>query len=341
MPAIIESPETISRNIKEWNVPVPEQEYMVLIHCSTYNHGKYIKDALEGFVGQITDFPFCAIVIDDASSDNNAAIIRAYAEQYPNIIKPICLGYNHMQNGLSRNPYFDSWHNSAKYIAQCEGDDYWIDPLKLQKQVDFLETHPEYSLCCSDASIVTERGELDWGRYDVDCQIPAKDIILGGGLWVQTASLLYRTELTKMTYPKCHVGDYPLQIFAAIIGKVYWFAEKQVVYRYQVGGSWTNMSKDTPCNERNIAGWQSEINMLREMDALSNGQYHCYFEKRIAMYVSGIMNRYRADIPKLTTIFKNEIALFDTIQKIKLFILRLRLGKIYDVLSSAYHKLSK
>lgn len=143
----------IEENFVKWKIPRPTQDYMVVVHCSTYNHGKYIEDAIKGFVMQQTDFPFCAIIIDDGSTDDAPNIIRRYAENYPEIIKPILLGENHMQYGKSRNPYFDEWHNAAKYIAFCEGDDYWTDSLKLQRQVDFLEEHEDYSLSSENGVI--------------------------------------------------------------------------------------------------------------------------------------------------------------------------------------------
>lgn len=120
---------------------------MVTIRCITYNHEPYIRQCLEGFVMQKTNFRFEAIVHDDASTDGTAAIIREYAEKYPNIIKPIFEAENqHSKRDGSLTRIMDAYMN-GKYIAMCEGDDYWIDPLKLQKQVDFLEANPEYVMC--------------------------------------------------------------------------------------------------------------------------------------------------------------------------------------------------
>lgn len=146
----------IDENFVKWNIPRPDKDYRVVVHCSTYKHESYIEDALKGFVMQKTNFPFCAIVIDDGSPDRTPAIIKQYAASYPDIIKPILLGENHMQHGMSRNPYFEEWHKRTKYIAMCEGDDYWTDPHKLQKQVDFLDTHPEYVLCCHRYKILNQ-----------------------------------------------------------------------------------------------------------------------------------------------------------------------------------------
>lgn len=119
---------------------------MVTIRCITYNHEPYIRQCLEGFVMQKTNFRFEAIVHDDASTDGTAAIIREYAAKYPDIIKPIYETENqYSKHDGSLRRIMDA-HMRGKYIALCEGDDYWIDPLKLQKQVDFLEANPEYGL---------------------------------------------------------------------------------------------------------------------------------------------------------------------------------------------------
>jgi len=127
-------------------------EILVTIRCLVYNHEPYLRQCLDGFVMQKTNFKFEAIVHDDASTDNSAAIIKEYAEKYPDVIKPIYETenqYSKRDGSLSRI-INKAIAPSSKYIAYCEGDDYWTDPLKLQKQVDFLETHPDYSICSHD-----------------------------------------------------------------------------------------------------------------------------------------------------------------------------------------------
>lgn len=119
-----------------------------------YNHEKYIRDTLDGFVMQKTNFPFVAIVHDDASTDGTTAIIHEYAEKYPDIVLPIYETDNQYSksNGvLGRIMRTAANVTGAKYVAMCEGDDYWIDPLKLQKQVEFLDSHPDYSMCFGNA----------------------------------------------------------------------------------------------------------------------------------------------------------------------------------------------
>ena len=121
---------------------------LVTIRCLVYNHEPYLRQCLDGFVMQRTNFPFEAIVHDDASTDGSAAIIREYAEKYPDIIKPIYETENQYSKGTLGDIMLEAGHPKAKYIAYCEGDDYWTDPNKLQLQVDFLESHPDSYMTC-------------------------------------------------------------------------------------------------------------------------------------------------------------------------------------------------
>lgn len=122
---------------------------MVSICCITYNHEPYIRDCLEGFLMQKTNFPFEVLIHDDASTDHTADIIREYEAKYPDIIKPICQTENQWSKGRGPLRDFLLPMVSGKYIALCEGDDYWVDPRKLQKQFDFMECHPGYSVCAT------------------------------------------------------------------------------------------------------------------------------------------------------------------------------------------------
>ena len=130
---------------------------LVAIHCLVYNHEPYLRDCFEGFVMQQTDFPFVAIVHDDASTDGSAAVIREYEQKYPHIFKPIYETenqYSKHDGSLGRIMNAAIEATGAKYVAMCEGDDYWIDPLKLKKQVDILEADESLMLCCTNCSVV-------------------------------------------------------------------------------------------------------------------------------------------------------------------------------------------
>lgn len=130
-----------------------EEPILVAIQCFVYNHEPYLRECLDGFIMQKTNFRYVAIVHDDCSIDDSAAIIREYEKKYPEIIKPIYETenlYSKHDGSLTRIADEATFKTGAKYVAKCEGDDYWIDPLKLQKQVDFLEGHPEVGLCYTD-----------------------------------------------------------------------------------------------------------------------------------------------------------------------------------------------
>ncbi len=130
---------------------------LLSIVCLAYNHADFIRDTLDGFIGQQTDFPFEVIVHDDASTDGTAAIIAEYAARYPNVIRPIYQRENQYQKGV---PFSTALFAQAggKYIAYCEGDDYWTDPRKLQLQVDFLEAHRDYVMTYHDAFMFNSQG---------------------------------------------------------------------------------------------------------------------------------------------------------------------------------------
>lgn len=125
---------------------------LLTIRCFTYNHAPYIRQCLEGFVMQRTTFPFEAIIHDDASTDETAEIVREYANRYPDIIKPIFETENQYSKHDGTIVRIMNKYTKGKYIAYCEGDDYWTDPLKLQKQVDFLESHPQYGIVRTNVS---------------------------------------------------------------------------------------------------------------------------------------------------------------------------------------------
>lgn len=346
----------------------PKKEYKALVKCLTYNQSKYIQETLNGFVIQKTNFPFVCLVMDDASTDGEQDIIREWMEsecemscaEVIDIPASIVYIVPHKQNSSCTFAFYflknnlhklsqekvkliNPWRKCCEYEAVCEGDDYWIDSLKLHKQVTFLDENPDYTMCCTDAIIQTNQSELDWARYNEDKTIPVEDIIIGGGLFIQTTTILFRTKLkSDEEYPdfakRCHVGDYPLQIYAALTGKVYWFASKMAVYRYQVGNSWTSINNAKICTDNMVKGWQSEIYMLQGMDNLSQRKYHDVFNKRIAIYVFSILCGYHADIKKLTSIFENEIRLLSFGQKLKIYLLKSRFYKFYDLLSKVYHK---
>lgn len=254
----------------------------VSVICNAYNHEKYIRSALDGFVMQKTTFPFEVLIHDDASSDRTAEIIREYEIKYPDIIKPIYSTenqYSKNDGSLSRIQYGRA---QGKYIALCEGDDYWTDPLKLQKQYDLLESNPGVDICATSAK--TERNGEIVGRVSPssrDTLFSLEEVILGGGGFVATASIMYRTNIREDSLPffKVLKLDYTTQIAGAIRGGMLYLAEDTCVYRLATVGSWTNrMSNDSV---KITAHTDRVKNMLMQLDVDTSGKYHDVIMKKI------------------------------------------------------------
>ena len=218
---------------------IMEDQLKVIIRCLVYNHEPYLRDCLEGFVMQQTNFPFKAVVHDDASTDNSAAIIREYAEKYPHIIEPIYETenqYSKHDGSLGRIMNAATLGRSP-YIAYCEGDDYWIDPLKLQKQVDFLDANPDYTMCFSACKIIKEDERLQTnlqGEKIVDKDYNVSEVF---PIWiVPTASICIRElvanddRITRYDKRKLH-GDIIIILTAAHRGKIRGMKDVMIVYR--------------------------------------------------------------------------------------------------------------
>ncbi len=213
------------------NVPI------VAIKCLVFNHEPYLRDCLNGFVMQQTDFPFVAIVHDDASTDKSADIIREYAAKYPDIIRPIYETENQYSKGtLSKvmNEAVDA--TGAKYIALCEGDDYWTDPKKLQKQVDFMEAHPEYVMCFHKVDVISPREE-ERHMYDhlQEREYTAYEVY---DRWtIPTCSVVYRAACKVTQTPKGFAfGDIYLFLSLLQQGRAYCLGFVGGVYRRHTGG---------------------------------------------------------------------------------------------------------
>lgn len=225
---------------------------LVALSCITYNHEAYLRDALEGFVMQKTDFPFVAIVHDDASTDGSADIIREYAARYPDIILPIYETENQYSKGDgSVGRIMNAARNAtgAKYIAECEGDDYWTSPLKLQKQIDFLESHPDYSMCFHNATEHFENNEISDRPFAKIDTREYNGIEIYENWIVPTASVIVRKGvfessiyLSAKKNKRFIFGDIVLFLSAASLGKVYGMEGVMSVYRRHAEGATHNFS---------------------------------------------------------------------------------------------------
>ena len=218
------------------------QDIKVTIRCITYNQKDYIRQCLDGFVMQRTNFRFEAIVHDDASTDGTAEIVREYAEKYPDIIKPIFETENQYSKHDGSLGRIMNANTRGKYVAICEGDDYWTDPLKLQKQADFLDANPQCSLTyhacknvfstpCKVNILCGESVKESYSYIDILSFYP-----------FQTATVMYRKEiLNSDLYKKaqaigCPAGDQILFLTASRLGTIEGVNEKMSVYRRHEGG---------------------------------------------------------------------------------------------------------
>ena len=301
---------------------------LVSINCLVYNHEPYLRDCFEGFIKQKTSFQIEILVHDDASTDHSVDIIREYTAKYPDLFKPIYQKENQYSKGVRISFEYQYPRAQGKYIALCEGDDYWTDPNKLQMQVDFLEAHPEYSMCCSNAFIRSPKRTLSGARYWEDCDIPIVDMINGIYCFIQTSTFVFRHSLLDF-YPKycvnCYVGDYPLQIWAAFNGKIRYFKQKTSVYRYSHSNSFTASTYQKDVKQL-IKGMKSVLAMLQGLDAFSNFRLHKTFTKVETSFVLEKAFFYAAAkqkkgyIEEILSFFPEVSQSFSCHQKIDLFI---------------------
>jgi len=228
-------------------------EPVVTICCITYQHAPFIRQALEGFLMQRTDFPFEVIVHDDASKDRTAEIVREMSEQDPRI-RPVLRETNIKSTGV---PVFPILYGMArgKYIAVCEGDDYWTDPLKLQKQVDFLEAHPEYVVTYHDASIVDREGRLlNASKVPADKKRDhTAEELQRNETFILMLSMMFRAvpELVDPIHEHRGIpnGDNFITSILGCYGKGKYLADiSPAVYRQHSGGVWS--SQDQASRER-------------------------------------------------------------------------------------------
>lgn len=258
-----------------------KQRPMVSVVCSTYNHIDYVRSALDGFVMQKCNFPIEVIVHDDASTDGTAEVVREYAERYPELITAILQTENQHSKGVSLLTTMCA-KGTGKYMAICEGDDYWTDPLKLQKQVDALEAHPEVDICTACTALSADEKIVGkCAPSDKDTVFTPEEVILGGGEFVGTCSIVIRTDLmlTMPEYRKILSCDYTTQILGSLRGGMLYLSDCMSVYRTFAKGSWTASYHAN--RDRRVAFYGKVTAMLRKLDEVTEGKYFAAIDKRL------------------------------------------------------------
>jgi glycosyltransferase involved in cell wall biosynthesis len=221
-----------------------QENIQVSILCPAYNHSIYIRDAIDSFLSQKTNFDYEIVINDDCSTDDTRTIIEEYAQKYPDIIVPIYQKENQYSKGTGIIKDILIPKARGKYIAICEGDDYWIDENKLQLQYDYLESHDECSFCVHNARLVDEHkhviGNVITSKHDGI--ISTSDVIINGGDYIATSSLFARKPSTIPSYFDVISLDYTWQIFFASLGDyTYCFKKAMSVYRIGSIGSWSSL----------------------------------------------------------------------------------------------------
>ena len=264
----------------------------VSVICNAYNHGKYIRDALNGFVMQKTDFRFEILIHDDASTDNTADIIREFEAEYPDKIKPIYQTENQYSKNVWITDVYQLRRSKGKYIAICEGDDYWTDPDKLQKQYDALEAHPEIDICVHASTLVNASDGSVSGTVEHGSEvtvIPAQNVIEGGGDFVSTNSIFVRREILtdRRKFVDVCPLDYTYQISGALRGGMLYLPDNMSAYRVSVPGSWSVSNNK---NRRgNLAFVKELMAGLKQLDTDTDKKYHGIIsKKRFRLFLSKV-----------------------------------------------------
>lgn len=272
---------------------------LVSIYCLTYNHEKYIRDCLDGFLMQRTDFPFEVIVHDDASTDSTQAIIREYAKKYPDIIIPIYQTVNQFQQHVPIIKQFILPKVHGKYVAICEGDDYWTDSNKLQSQVSLLENHPECHFCvCGVQEVMLNK--TPFGAFhpsvEIDKEIIDSDyfIQLTSTYSFQTSSYLMRFDDWKiyMEDPPefktvSDIGDLPMLLYFGSMGKIAYVNKVMSCYRRGAPNSYST-KKNQWTVEHRISHYQKQINVWKLFDNYSQQRFHEICMPKIAQNMFGM-----------------------------------------------------
>lgn len=237
-------PEPISLRDQVWPT---HTNPLVHVRIMVFNHEKYLRDCLESILNQKTTFPVRMLIHDDASSDQSIAILKEYAEHYPNVIHV----YFQQQNTYRikndqvrfqlRKPFNDL--RNTPYEAICEGDDFWCDDLKLQYQTEFLEANPHYAGCTHATRIQNEDGRKAeasdfWTLQKADTDFTLNDIVQTKTPF-HTSSFLFRSHIIPrlLTFPiKVKSGDWLLFSFVALEGKIHYFHRTMSVYRTHYTG---------------------------------------------------------------------------------------------------------
>lgn len=257
---------------------------LVSICCTAYNHEKYIAQALDSFLAQKCDFPFEILIHDDASTDRTAEIIRAYAERYPQIIRPMYQTENQYSKGVPISETFNFPRAEGKYIALCECDDFWCDETKLARQIAHMEADPACTFSFTNGYVHDESGVRAEDRpflpyHDTDRRVYTGEsrvmtlAEIAQINFIPTASFVFRTDALRSLPPEftekeCQHGDLRMKLYLTACGHAWYEHLYACTYRENVAGSamqiWQKEKRDLLYKR-----CQSVVDMVDDVDRFS------------------------------------------------------------------------
>lgn len=288
-----------------------QKNWKVVVRCFTYNQSKYIADAMNSFSCQKTNFPYVCCIVDDASTDGEKKKIKDYISENFDLSNAVeaynketdfgeiifaqhkinknchfvalLLKKNHYSEKMrpQKLQYLAEWRNSCEYEAVCEGDDWWLDEYKLQKQVDVLDANPQLDMCAC-GTIRYMNGNVNGGMMPSKTKkiLTTAEAIVGGGDFLGTNTLMYRISLMqrKMAFYEFFPYDYTLQILGSLRGGIYYIPDNMAAYRFCSENSWTVSMKK---NKRGmLCHWIKILRCLKLLDKDTEFKYRRIITKR-------------------------------------------------------------
>lgn len=253
----------------------------VSIICNTYNHGIYIEDAIKGFINQKTNFNYEICIHDDASTDDTAEIIRKYEALYPHLIHAIYQKENQYSQGRSVNA-INTARAKGEYIAFCEGDDYWTDPNKLQKQANIMDSYSDCALVLHGSMIVNAQNKWahkKWLFTKELRKLTIDEVLESRGIVAAHNSYMYRNieNVFPDFFKNLGVWDTTRCLYFALNNSIYYIPEVMSVYRVGIKGSWNDRVRLD--SEKLVKHYRKEINFYQALNSYTEYQYDKVIKK--------------------------------------------------------------
>ncbi|MEO5777860.1 MAG: glycosyltransferase [Flavobacterium sp.] len=271
-------------------------QLMVSVVVISYNHETYIEKCLENILNQTTNFDFEIIISNDCSTDNTDSVIRDIIKKDNNVHN---IRYYNQENnlGMVNNTAFVFKQAKAKYTAICDGDDYWSDALKLQKQVDYMESNDEIVFTFHGAKTLDNNSNFNTypkNKLFKDKQIVPKEVFISrGAAYSCTSSIMFKRELTQNLpkyFTNCFVNDFPLALLAISNGEIGYLEDEMTVYRTMADNSWSAIKdKDMIFKEKKF---ENTMMTLNDFDEFTNHKYHSLLDNLKSLCAYQLLHSY-------------------------------------------------